>query len=1133
MDSDFRNSLFGMFSNDPGRHTLKKKNVDYARAIANGALGVTGENYYFFIFKDLFEKQPTYGGIYFLYSPFNFSTPVQMGFKGPDSLRELWNFYLGTAAFFIKNNYQDTMTVSEPFMELHRELLEIADKHSRAVAEKKEKFQHIDFNALAREFQAMELAPNIPVNKVGDATLPEKLKILKPEEKKKTPGAAQSQARLGLSLVASRERGRKSRFQPVIIPIKKSGVAGALKPAVHSQMDLYEFDEAPGILNDFTTHLHDLSLKREKDPVKIDMISQVYFEALANLMLELPDDATFCQINKADAPFFPLKKMKFAHLDLYFAPMRTYDIMQFYPVLTGSDGRVVEIGENFDIIIAGKNKVYLLFPEGQDRYCFAVPMEPAKYDRCFRFMGEVKKFLAEDFNRILEAIREVASDALEIHPEPLKLHMIKYYPTPVLKIFEGSTFLKEAGRIEVEFDYDSRFHRFLAENPGLPLVNYEKDHEFETLCLYLLKSDPLLHMEVKNDFMHGTKIFFTFKDGDDFKWLMENSPTYMAKGFRIYSARQKQYIGKTGSKVRLHITPGMRWLEFKPLLENAATGETFEIDYVDYNANFVTDKNGILHLIDKEDIDKLSCLARLAERHGGFYRVPSENYFLINVLYDRRMDSIPALKEKLLYAKRLEGFKQVPHYEPALYFNGKLRIYQEAGFRWLRFLHEYRFSGCLADDMGLGKTVQTLALFQSLKEQNQLTTSLLVMPVSAVSNWEAEIARFTPGLTFHRHLGAGRDREIDAWTNHDLVITSYATLRNDVEIFSKFPFDYIVLDESQNIKNLSSQVTKAVKLLKGEHRLALSGTPIENTTMELWSLFDFLMPGFLGTPDWFRTEWALRVEKYKDEQKTELLKNMIYPFILRRKKEEVEKDLPEKTEMVEKLSMEEEQLKLYVNTAQYYSERVLKAIDEKGVEGSAFVILEGMLRLRQVCLFPQLVDPAFKDIPSIKFGRLIEMLEDILSEGHKVLVFSQFVKVLEIIRLHFDAENIDYSYIDGSLDAKTRGTEVKQFQEDETKRVFLLSLKAGGVAINLTAADYVIIFDPWWNPAVEAQAIDRSHRIGQTKKVFVYRMVVKDTIEEKMLALQEQKRELVDKLITSESKGFKDLTREDIIKLFQ
>jgi non-specific serine/threonine protein kinase len=275
------------------------------------------------------------------------------------------------------------------------------------------------------------------------------------------------------------------------------------------------------------------------------------------------------------------------------------------------------------------------------------------------------------------------------------------------------------------------------------------------------------------------------------------------------------------------------------------------------------------------------------------------------------------------------------------------------------------------------------------------------------------------------------------------------------------------------------------------------------------------------------------VEKYKDSEKTEMLKQMIYPFVLRRKKEDVEKDLPEKIEVIETLKMEEEQRQAYVQTAQYYTEWIAHAIDEQGIGKSAFKILEGMLRLRQICLFPQLADPEYETIPSVKFEHFTEMMSDILSEGHKVLVFSQFVKALTLIRNHFDREKITYSYIDGSVDAKVRGKMIKAFQEDERVGVFLLSLKAGGVALNLTAADYVIIFDPWWNPAVEAQAIDRSHRIGQTKKVFVYRLVVKDTIEEKMLKLQEQKRDLVEKLITSETKAFKNLTKDDIMNLFR
>ncbi|MCU0287362.1 MAG: SNF2-related protein, partial [Acidobacteria bacterium] len=787
MDNSFRKSLLGMFGNDQGRYTLKKKNVDFAKVIANGALGVTGENYFYFIFKDLFEKEPTYGGIYFLYHPFNFPNPIQMGFKGPDSLHELWNFYLGAAVFFIKNNYQDTLSISESeaIGDLQRELQEIADKHSRTVMEKKEKFQHINFNTLAREFQVMEIMPNILFNEVGDVSLSKRINALLPGDSKKNSGIEQSQARLGLSLIVSRLQDRYSRFQPVIIPLKKDGAAGALKPAIMSQIDHYEFEEVPGILNDFITHLHDLSLKKEKNPVKIDTISKVYFEPLSNLMMELPDDVTFCQFDKADAPFFPLNKMKFKKIDLYFAPMRTYDMMQFYLVLTGIDGRLVEVGKNFDIISTGKNRTYLFFPSGQDQYCFAVPLEPAKIDSCMRIIDAVREFTAKDFYTLLAAMQKLSSHALEIHPQPMKLHVIKFYPAPVLKIYEGSS-LKEKGHIEVEFDYDSRYRHFLAEHPGIALVNYEKDHEFETMCLYLLKNDPLLDMEIKNESgtSAGTKYLFTFKDGDDFTWLMESSAQYMAKGFRIYSARQKQYIGKSGSKLRLHIIPGIRWLEFKPLLENETSGETFEIDYVDYTGNTVTDKNGILHLIERDDIDKLSTLARLAERQGGFFRIPSENYFLVNVLYDRRMENIPALKEKLLHAKRLENFNQIPHYEPAIHFNGKLRDYQKAGFYWLRFLHEYHFCGCLADDMGLGKTVQTLALLYALKELGQLKTSLLVVPISAISNWEAEIAQFTPGLMFYRHLGAGRVNHTGAWESHDLVITSYATLRNDIEIFS-------------------------------------------------------------------------------------------------------------------------------------------------------------------------------------------------------------------------------------------------------------------------------------------------------------------------------------------------------------
>jgi hypothetical protein len=1140
MNSEFKNALLSLYGDDPGRFQLKKRKIDYRQMIAAGALGETGENYYIFLYRDAFEKEDTYGGIYFLYRPFNFKMPIHVDFKGPDSLREHRNLYIGAAVYFLRKNLPDTMVIlaAGAVRELYDEMKDIIAAHTGKEEEKKEKFHHYDFNLLDQEIQVREMDLKIPGQKRSTTLYSKELKRLKAKIKEKEPGFSGSKARLGLSLVLSGYKPGKARFQPVIVPVKRGETYGAVKPAVRSQMDNYVFDheQTPPLLEEFMGHLHDLSEKKEKSPAKIDMVSQVYFEKLSRLMMDMPDELTFCQSDGRDSAFHPLQKLEFSKVDVGFAPRWHGDTLCFSLVLTGSGGEAVDAGRDFHIIVKGENRVYLFFqaPEKKDQYYFALAKEPEKFDRCFRFIAEVREFPLAEFDIIREALRGLASAALVIQPDPLPFYHLKFRPTPLLRIRKADSYRKKPERIDVEFDYQSRVNTFLIENPHIRLVHHEKDNEFETMCLYLLKNDPLLNMHAE----HGvhTNIsgyYFTFKDGDELNWLMESSARYLRKGFKIYSERRQQYIGKSDSMIRIDVNPGLKWLEFKPLLQNASTGETYEIAYIDFYNSTITDKDGTLHVIKKEDNEELIKLIHYAEHSGSVYRVPSRNYFLINFLYDRRMEIMPQLKEQLLDARKLENFEKIPNYKLSKNINGKLRKYQDAGFKWLRFLHDYDLSACLADDMGLGKTLQTLALLQTLKDKNQLNTSLLVVPVSAVPTWETEIEKFTPGLTIYRHLGANRQNNVDRWGDHDLVVTSYATLRNDIEIFKDFQFDYIVLDESQAIKNLASQVAKAVKILKGNHRLALSGTPIENTSMELWSLFDFLMPGFLGTHRWFKQQWGLPVEKYKDSRKAEVLKKMLYPFILRRKKEEVEKELPEKIEIVESLKMEDEQLRVYVATAKYYSDLIARAIDEEGLEKSSIKIIEGMLRLRQICLFPRLVDEQYEAVPSVKFEHFAEMLEDILAEGHKVLVFSQFVKVLAIIRDHFDVQETRYAYIDGSIPVDRRQEMVKTFQEEEDIRVFLLSLKAGGVSLNLTAADYVIIFDPWWNPAVEAQAIDRSHRIGQTKKVIAYRLVVKNTIEEKMLKLQDQKKALVDRLITSETTVFKDLTREDIMNLFR
>ena len=417
------------------------------------------------------------------------------------------------------------------------------------------------------------------------------------------------------------------------------------------------------------------------------------------------------------------------------------------------------------------------------------------------------------------------------------------------------------------------------------------------------------------------------------------------------------------------------------------------------------------------------------------------------------------------------------------------------------------------------------------EKKKTLRPALLIVPVSTIPNWEQEIARFAGGMTFLRHIGQSRNVDENAIRSHDVTITSYHTLRNDIAVFANIDFTYVILDEAQNIKNAATKAFKAVKTLKASHRLALSGTPVENSTGELWSLFDFLNPGLLGTKEHFSAVFAKPIEQYADAAAAAQLRSLVFPFILRRKKEMVARELPPKEEIIVYCEMDAKQKKVYDTFKKECRKKVEGIIADKGKERGALEIFEALLKLRQIALFPALASPQFKDVPSCKFELFTDMLDEIATEEHKVLVFSQFVRSLDFMKAHLKERKLDYAYIDGST--KKRDVEIKKFQENGSVKVFLLSLKAGGVGINLTAADYVILFDPWWNPAVEAQAVDRAHRIGQKRKVTAYKLIVKDTVEEKILALQEKKRALVNDLITEEASFFKSLSGADIVDLFE
>jgi SNF2 family DNA or RNA helicase len=475
--------------------------------------------------------------------------------------------------------------------------------------------------------------------------------------------------------------------------------------------------------------------------------------------------------------------------------------------------------------------------------------------------------------------------------------------------------------------------------------------------------------------------------------------------------------------------------------------------------------------------------------------------------------------------------KTVARVEPAEAprgFAGELRGYQKEGLGWLRFLDRFGFGGCLADDMGLGKTVQVLAFLASRRDPSAprpaAAPALVVAPLSLVFHWRQEARRFTPGLRVLVHLGSDRRRSGEPFAGHDLVLTTYGTLRRDAAWLKGVTFDCVVLDEAQAIKNADTATAKAARLLRAGLRLALSGTPVENHLGELWSLFEFLNPGMLGRVSFF--ERLTAAKRDPDRAERALVARGLRPFILRRTKEEVAKELPARQEETLACELEPPQRLLYDQLRDHYRRSIRERIDRLGMHRARLHVLEGLLRLRQAACHPGLIDERRRSEPSAKLDLLLPQLAQVMEEGHKALVFSQFTSFLAIVRDRLDRGRVPYEYLDGRT--RDRQARVARFEGDPDCRLFLISLKAGGLGLNLTAAEYIYLLDPWWNPAVEAQAIDRAHRIGQTRAVFAYRLIARDTIEEKVMELQETKRDLADAILGGDRRGLASLGREEL-----
>lgn len=601
------------------------------------------------------------------------------------------------------------------------------------------------------------------------------------------------------------------------------------------------------------------------------------------------------------------------------------------------------------------------------------------------------------------------------------------------------------------------------------------------------------------------------------------------QGWSILGNGRKQV--RCGSICGFRISSGIDWFDLQAEVSfgpEAAVSLPEAVRAVLKGERLVRLGDGSLGLLPEEWIGRNLSVLELAlgDKASKKLRFRSSQALILDSLLEEKAvefedGRLTALARAL---KDFSGVKQMP--VPAL-FKGRLRPYQQEALGWFLFLRQSGLGGMLADDMGLGKTVQVLAMLAG-EERGVKRPSLIVAPTSLMFNWRREAERFVPDLKMVSYCGPERSRMAGGLERADVILTTYTILRRDIAVLKGQEFNYIVLDESQAIKNAESVTAKVVRLLNGRCRLCLTGTPLENHVGELWAQMDFLNPGLLGPPHLFEARFA-RPLANGDEEALNLLKKTVRPFILRRTKDAVAAELPGKVEKTILCRMTDGQARLYDKLRRHYLVSIAGKMNGGG-NGARFKVLEGLLRLRQAAAHPGLLGEDGQG--SGKLDELMFLLGRVVSEGHKALIFSQFTSMLAFIRDAVSRMCVDYEYLDGKIIGAEREERVKRFQSDKGVRLFLISLKAGGVGLNLTAADYVFLVDPWWNPAVELQAVDRTHRIGQDKKIFTYRLISEGTVEEKVVALQDRKRRLAGDFFSGRYDMLKRFSRDDIMFLF-
>ncbi|SMC39127.1 DEAD/DEAH box helicase [Chryseobacterium sp. YR221] len=634
--------------------------------------------------------------------------------------------------------------------------------------------------------------------------------------------------------------------------------------------------------------------------------------------------------------------------------------------------------------------------------------------------------------------------------------------------------------------------------------------------------------------MDGYQYFYLHRDKflED-NWFLEAFEVWRNEGVSIlgFNELKNNKLNSHRAKINIQITSGLDWFNAKLKVSFGQKDASLKQLHraIRNKSKFIQLDDGSLGMLPEEWIDRISAYFRAGEIDEDLLKIPKISFTEVSSLFEKEVISDEVKEEITSYSSRLYSGESILEIPVPSTLHAKLRDYQHEGLNWLNFLDGFNFGGCLADDMGLGKTVQIIAFILSQREKRGHTTNLIVVPTSLLFNWQEEISKFAPSIKVWLHYGAERQKSTTHMSDYEVILTSYGMLLSDIKFLKTFQFNYVFLDESQTIKNPNSERYKSARLLQSRNRIVLTGTPIENNTFDLYSQLSFACPGLLGSKQYFKDIYAIPIDKFEFSKRAMELQQKIKPFILRRTKKQVAKELPEKTETVIYCEMNAEQRKIY-DAYEKELREFIAANDEDDLNKNSMHVLTGLTRLRQICNSPILLKEGYSGEHAVKIEILMEQILG-KSKDHKILVFSQFVGMLDLIKTELERRKISFEYLTGQT--KDQGQKVHNFQNNEDVRVFLISLKAGGVGLNLTQADYIYLVDPWWNPAAENQAIDRSYRIGQTKNVIAVRMICSNTVEEKILSLQKKKNQLAQHLLKTDGAKFQGFSKQDLLEILE